>query len=206
VSANKKSAPLDYSQCNEQELVGRFRSGDEAAFEELFKRYKSRLVHVAERLTGDHQASEEIAHEVFLEIYQHMDRFRAESRLYTYLYRITCNRAKNVIRSQSRKRETSLSKDSGEDGERLETQIPQEESIRKTHDKKELTKLLQKALNRIPETARQAFVLTEIEELSYDDVAKTLGISKGAVGWHIFEARKRLRKLLPGTNRAVDSL
>ena len=186
------------------ELVARFKEGDRKAFDELFQRYKARLVHVAMRITGDSQAAEEVTHEAFLEIYRRPGQFHGESQFYTYIYRITVNRAKNYIRSRIRKREVPLAPDEGEqrgggEGGTIQGRPPVSplESAREIHDKGELTRLLQEALNQLPEITRQAFVLTEIEELRYEEAAKTLNISAGTVGWHVHEARKRLRKLLP---------
>ena len=190
---------MNYSDLADLDLVERFRGGEEEAFGELFKRYKAKLVHVALRYTGDPQASEDIAHDVFLDLHQQIDRFRGRSKFYTYLYGIAYNKCKLHLYYRKRNQEVPLFPEEGE--ERADGAPPAlqagTESPRQIHDKKELSKLLQQALGQLPEMARQIFILIEIQELSYDDAAKTLGITTGTVGWHVHDARKRLRKLLP---------
>ena len=94
---------MDYSTLEDFALVERFKAGrDEAAFKELFRRYKTKLINVAMRYTGDRPASEDIAHEVFLEIYEHIDRFRGEGRFFAYLYGIAFNKAKRLLHELKR--------------------------------------------------------------------------------------------------------
>jgi len=203
---------LDYSGQPDLELVERFKEGEEGAFNELFKRYKTRLVHVAYRYTGDHQASEDIAHEVFIEVHQNVDRFQGEGRFFAYLYGIALNKSKMYIRGRVRKRELPLLPEEGDidrpgaapapsGGETLGGGTPplqsRIESPREIHDKKELSQLLQQTLEQLPDVQRRVFILTEIQELSYAEAAKSLGIARATVGAHLFKARAKLRKLLP---------
>ena len=192
----------DYIGYSDLDLVEQYKKGDPKAFDELFHRYKTKLVRAIVRFTGDPQASEEIAHEVLLEVYQHIDRFRGQSKLFTYLYGMAHHKSIDYLRKRSRRREVALEEGGeGEEGRSTEERgkhwESKLESPREIHDKKELSQLLQQALNQLPNIARQAFILTEIEEFSYEETAKSLGISTGTVGWHVHDARKRLRKLLP---------
>lgn len=188
----------DYSKLNDLQLVDHFKAGEEAAFTELFHRYKRKLVQVALRFSDDVQASEEIAHEVFIEIHQKIDRFQGHSKFYTYLYGIAHNKARKWAWQKRRRRETPLETED-EKGEKRESSYltDRRESIRQIHDKNELAKLLQEALQKLPETARQVFILSEIQGLRYEEVAQTLGLSSTNVGWHLHEARRKLRELLP---------
>lgn len=185
---------MNYSELSDLELLDHFKKGEESAFDELFKRHKQPLVRVAKRYTGDPQISEDVAHEVFMEIHQNPDGFRGDGRFFAYLYGITFNKSKKYIRGKVRKRELPLFP---EEGEGEPGHISSAEPASSIHDKKELSQLLQKAIDQLPETYRKVFILCEVEELSYEEVAVALGITRTNVGFHLFKAREKLRKLLP---------
>lgn len=170
-------------------LVARAKAGDRAAFSELVRRYRSRIVALALHLTGSQSEAEDIAQEVFLKAYQKLDAFEGRSHFFTWVYRMAVNRSLNYRRDRKRRRETAmddprvaraLEVDAGGDPERAAL-------LRETYGR------LVAALDQLPTSMRTTVVLVVLQGLSHAEASVVQGCSVGTIGWRIHEARGRLR-------------
>lgn len=171
-------------------------------FEKVVERYYDSVFNLAMRLFGgDREEALDLTQEVFIHAYQAYDRFRGESQVFTWLYRITVNLWKNRLKQLQREREhrwdilpDELDEDE-EDAEPFEwedTRLSPERLL----EQKELAEAIQKAIDELPEEQRVALVLCDLEGLSYKEIAQILGCSVEAVKSRLFRARSTLRKKL----------
>lgn len=186
------------------ELVARVQRGDKKAFELLMLKYQRKIARLLARFVRDPAEVEDVAQEAFIKAYRALPQFRGESAFYTWLYRIAINTAKNHLASSGRRPSTPTAVEN-EDGETFDetdnlTDINTPESVLAS---REIAETVNRAIESLPEDLRTAIVLREIEGMSYEDIAETMGSPIGTVRSRIFRAREaiaaKLRPLL-GTN------
>ncbi|MFC1532061.1 RNA polymerase sigma factor [Thermodesulfobacteriota bacterium] len=181
---------------DENELVSGLKKGQEEAYRILVRRYQARLFNIAYGITLDREESAEIVQEVFLKVYSGIHSFEGKSKLYTWLRRIAVNQSLNWHRRWKRRFRIRHQPLENEDTDTRMAPGTDEYGPESLYRKKELEKILNEELNRLPEEARSVFILKELEGLSYDEIAKLLKIKKGTVSSRIFYARQKLRKSL----------
>jgi RNA polymerase sigma-70 factor (ECF subfamily) len=175
----------DYTQRTDQELVELFQNGEaHGAFTAIVERYQRKLYAAARRLVdGDHDLADELAQDTFVKAYQALGKFRGESQLYTWLYRIMMNAVIQRSR-QSKKRGTVSLQHAYE----LESN---EASPSEGVERSETTRLIERAIETLPPKQRQAFVMRFYDELPYEDIAEISGTSVGGLKANYFHAVKR---------------
>ncbi len=181
---------------NETISVRLLKQRDEEAFRVLIRRYQGKLFSIAYSMTLDREESLDIVQEAFLKVYQNIHTFREESRLSTWLHRITVNLCLNWKRKWKRRfkwHHRPIERDEAGDRPELGTDNYCAETL---YEKKEFEKILWENLKELPEEARVVFVLKEVEGLSYDEIARVLKIKTGTVSSRLFYARKRLKESL----------
>jgi RNA polymerase sigma-70 factor (ECF subfamily) len=195
------------SRTNESELVERLRAGDQSAFEALVVHYQSSVYGLLCRLIEDVEEARDLAQETFLKAYQHIDRFRGEANLKTWLYSIAIHQASNYRRWWVRRRRNqTVSIDGHADmetaplAERLvDDQLDPEQTLMARERAQQITR----ALAKVKEPYRTALILRDIEEMTYEDIAAAWQVSIGTVKSRIARGREMLRqecvraKLLP---------
>jgi len=178
------------------ELVQRWQSGDERAFEDLVRRHERRVFRLLLRMLGTREEAEDVTQEAFLSLHRHGHRFRREARFSTFVYRVAANAALNRRRTLGRNRnrvdELRVRQQAGFDlpsGPRdpEDAAVGSEAQVR-----------VQEALLDLPPDLRVAVVLYDIEGQSYREVAGVLGIPEGTVKSRIHRARSALRESLRG--------
>ncbi|GGX00597.1 RNA polymerase sigma factor RpoE [Pigmentiphaga litoralis] len=183
------------------ELVARVQRGDKKAFELLMLKYQRKILRLLSRFVRDPGEVEDVAQEAFIKAYRALPQFRGESAFYTWLYRIAINTAKNHLVASGR-RPSSPSEYENEDGETFDetdnlSDINTPESMMAS---REIAETVNSAIEALPEELRTAIVLREIEGMSYEDIAQSMGCPIGTVRSRIFRAREaiatRLRPLL----------
>lgn len=183
---------------DEQELVSRIKSGDRAGFKILVDRFSTRVVNLCFRITGNRMDAEDIAQDVFVEIYKNIGKFRAESSLATWILRIAYNRALNHLRDNRRTQMLSL--DSREVGEgRSFAETLQGKSSERPDREMEIRRnrsILYDAIAALPPKYGKPFALHKLDGMPYSDIANLLGISLSAVESRIHRAKLRLQKHL----------
>ncbi|MEK7793538.1 MAG: sigma-70 family RNA polymerase sigma factor [Candidatus Hydrogenedentota bacterium] len=183
----------------ELDLVEACQAGDPSAFEELVRRYKDRVYNVVYRYIGNHQDAEEVAQDVFLRAYHGLRGFRGGSRVYTWLYSIACNLAKNNVRDRGRKgRNKTTSLDA------LEESSPGwGSSLARSHSAPDVSlsaaeseAALQQCLDELPDHYRMPFVLRTFDNLTYEEIAEVMGCPPGTVKSRLNQARTILHRRL----------
>ena len=187
---------------DDRTLVARFKSGDESAFNALVERYSGKAYQIAYGVLANREDAEEVAEDVFVRIHRALPKFRGDSEFTTWMYRIAMNLARNKYRwNKSRESRAHVSIDApleGQDGdEERRLELP---DTRITPDRdaayKELSARLQKELESIPEVYRQALVMKNMDDMSYEDIAAAMNCKMGTVKSRISRAREELRRRL----------
>jgi RNA polymerase sigma-70 factor (ECF subfamily) len=187
------SAPTD----PEADLLARLRAGDEAAFAQLVREQTPALLRVTGRLLRSDPEAREAVQDAFVSAFRALPRFRGESRLGTWLYRIAINAALARLRARSQADEVSLDEwlpRFVEDGHAAEPSIPWPADA--GPERREVRERVRAAIDRLPDSYRTVVLLRDIEELTTDEAAQALGISPGAVKVRLHRARQALRTLL----------
>src|SRR5438270_5668418 len=177
----------------EASLVQRCASRDEVACAELVAEHQRMVIQLALNLLGDHDEALDLSQEVFLRVFRTIHRFRGQSSLQTWIYRIAVNQARNrhrFWRRRHRADQVSLDQHIAAHGDFLSGG---ESGPERVLAQKELARTLQTALDRLPFDQRTAIVLREIDGLSYEEIAYSLGVAVGTVKSRLTRARQALR-------------
>ncbi|HEX6427961.1 MAG TPA: RNA polymerase sigma factor [Niastella sp.] len=181
---------------NELELIQQLRAGDELAFKSLVANYQDLVYNTALGVVQNSEDAEDVAQEVFIQVFRSIDQFKGDARLSTWIYRITTTKALDHIRSRKRKKRfafiTSLF---GANDELVHEPVDfQHPGV--ALDRKEQAALLFRMIEQLPDNQKVAFTLHKTEELSYQEIADIMQLSVSAVESLLFRARQNLRKLL----------
>jgi RNA polymerase sigma-70 factor (ECF subfamily) len=177
----------------EASLIQRCASGEEAAYSELVAGHQRMVVQLAVNLLGDRDEALDLSQEVFLKVFRTIHRFRGQSSLRTWIYRIAVNQARNrhrFWRRRHRADQVSLDAHVAAHGEFLSGGLSRPDRVLA---QKELASRLQIALDHLPFDQRTAIVLREVDGLSYDEIAFSLGVAVGTVKSRLTRARQALR-------------
>lgn len=187
------SAPVD----PEADLLARLRAGEEDAYRQLVREQTPALLRVATRLLRSEDEARDAVQDAFVAAFRALPRFRGESRLGTWLYRIAINAALARLRSRASADEVSLDALLPrflEDGHAAEPSLPWPADA--GPERREVRERVRAAIDQLPESYRTVVLLRDIEELTTDEAARALGISPGAVKVRLHRARQALRALL----------
>lgn len=179
-------------------LMLRVKRGDTAAFSVLVEKYKQPVLNLAWRLLTDQTEAEDLAQNVFVQVWKSAGRYQATAKFSTWLFTITRNLCWNEIRRRARHPAESLEQARAPDGapggsqieDRAQAGVP-EQLLRR-----ELERKVTEALADLPAKQRLALALCQQEELSYDEIAAVLGCSLSATKSLIFRARETLKARL----------
>jgi RNA polymerase sigma-70 factor (ECF subfamily) len=159
---------------------------DVPAFEELYRQHSTRLFNLAWRMCGTQADAEDLLQEIFLLAYRKLPEFRGDSTVGTWLYRLAMNRCLDHLKSRQTRASgatTTL------DEETLQGPRRVPDAAIKRID-------LERAIERLPDGARAAFVLHDVEGFQHHEIATILGISEGTSKSQVHKARLKLRALL----------
>ncbi len=184
----------------DQELVRRVQNGDKKAFDIIVTKYQHKMIQLISRYTKDPGEALDIAQESFIKAYRALPNFRGESALYTWLYRIAINTAKNHLVARARR--PSNNDIDVRDAEQFEgaARLRDQDSPEHLILTDEIAQTIQLAINELTEELRIAISLREFDGMSYEEIAQTMECPVGTVRSRIFRAReaidKKLRPLL----------
>ncbi len=193
-----------------ERVLAEQKSGGEGArsladvdFEELFERFHPMVYQLAFRLLGDREEALDLSQEVFFTVYRKMHRFRGESSLKTWIYRIAVNRAANRCRwwNRLRRRGTvSLDEHLAKDSEHCysETLESGDRSPEESLLRREEREQIEASLLRLPLQQRIAIIMRDVEGLSYEEIADSMQVSLGTVKSRIARGREELKRRLNG--------
>ena len=200
----KRAPAISWSEVGRREaaLIQRCSAGEEEACSELVQEHQRMVVHLALHLLGDREEALDLSQEVFLNVFRKIGRFRGQSALRTWIYRIVINQARNRQRWWKRRhRSEQISLD-----EHLQNHgdLPAPRDLNapdRVLGRKELAVRIWKALDGLPFEQRTAIVLREVDGLSYEEIAFSLGVAVGTVKSRLTRAREALRAQLREASR-----
>jgi RNA polymerase sigma factor (sigma-70 family) len=178
----------------ENTLIDKIIASDEAAFRELYETYSSRVYNTALGFLQSAEDAEDVTQEVFVSIYRSIKDFNRESSLSTWIYRIAVNKSLEFIRHKKRKKRFGIVKSIFQKEE-------VEEPVEFLHpgiiaENKERGKIIFKAIDKLTENQKTAFLLNKIDSLSYKEISEIMKVSLSSVESLIFRAKENLKKEL----------
>lgn len=185
---------------SDDELVRRCRQGSEAAWHELVSRHTRRVFGVAYRFTGRVDEAEDLTQEVFVKVYQKLDRYRDEQGAFTtWLTAIARNQAIDLYRRRREERQRRV-----DDPERIDVTPSGASGPQADVERKERVELVRSGLRALPPDLREPLMLCDIRGLSYQEAAETLEIPLGTVKSRINRGRLELARRLMGRRQAME--
>lgn len=184
------------------EVIQRIRDGDSEAFRLLVERYQGRAHRLALRVLRDEEAARDAVQDAFVKAYSALGRFEGRSSFFTWFYRLVMNQCLDARRRDKSAREQVFEEGGGFElePEASFNPVPEVDGVSfepaATLMRKELLAHLGRAVEQLPEAARETLLLREVEGLSYAEIAKALGIPKGTVMSRLHYARRQVQKLL----------
>ncbi|HEY3999936.1 MAG TPA: sigma-70 family RNA polymerase sigma factor, partial [Candidatus Xenobia bacterium] len=178
-------------------LIERFKQGDQAAFDSLMRKYQATVHNLIFRFTGDASAVDDLAQEVFLRLYRSVHRFEAQSKFFTYLYRVTLNVCLKERDRSKKRRAVSLDAPRDDQDDKPAREIPDPAgSAEDAFSQRETARIIKAAVMSLPEEQRVAVVLHKYENMAYEEIAATLQLSLPAVKSRLHRAKLALKELL----------
>ena len=176
----------------EEELVRSAAKGDDMAFAQLVALHEKRIFALAMRMTGNQEDAADVAQEAFLSAWRGLPNFRGEAGFATWLYRLTSNAAIDYLRKNKRQRaEASLNDEELGLNAPDPAPTPQEQA-----EVQSLQEAVRWGMGELSQEHRQVLDLREYQELSYEEIARQLGVDLGTVKSRLSRARSALRKIL----------
>jgi len=167
-------------------LIERIKNGDMVAFNQIVEKYRNRLMSVIFRMIQSSEEAEDIVQETFLRVYQHRNSFDFRHCFSTWLYTIALNLARNELRKRKRFKFFDIFDMQGKEAEiAVEMKLPSN-----------LPQALERAMENLPEKYKTAFLLRDVQELPYEEVAQIMNIPLGTVKSRVNRARAILREKL----------
>jgi len=182
---------------DESALVAQAKAGDQNAFAELVNKYERKIYRLAKNITRHDEDAEDVLQEAFLKAYTHLDNFKGDSKFYTWIVRIAVNEALMRLRKRKTDRTVPLDEPMELGEETVQREIAVwEDNPEQQYSQEEWRRILDEAVDTLKPDFRTVFVLRDIEELSTEETAETLGISIPAVKSRLLRARLALREKL----------
>jgi len=180
---------------DETDLIRAARRGNLDAFNELVLAYQHRVYNLAYRILGDPAAASDAAQETFIAAYRKLSTFRGGS-FRSWLLRIVANRCYDELRRQKRRPTTSWEEFGDVDEEANPALVNGSASPEERAEQAELARFIQGAISTLPPDQRVVLVLSDVEGMTYAEIATTVGVPVGTVKSRLARARARLRDLL----------
>jgi RNA polymerase sigma-70 factor (ECF subfamily) len=172
------------------EVLGRHLAGDERAFAELYRRFGGLVFNLAWRLSGDREEAADLTQEIFLRLFRHLPRFRGDSQLRTWVYRVALNHCRSRW-ARRRLATVPLASCAGIEALATREDGPERQALLAEEHRR-----LAAALAALPRRFRVAVVLRDVQGLAYDEIAEVLALPPGTVRSRIARGREQLRRLL----------
>jgi len=188
----KDEGQAPFNQPSDDELILKAQKGDLRSFDPLVRRYQRKVYYLARRMVKTHDAADDIAQETFINAYSAIKSFKLGHSFYTWLYRICMNLSINYL-----KRQKLVIPESHFEGETSPLEREAHGADPSNHlASKELEGKIERAIDSLPPKFKAVLVLRLYEDLSYEEIAKTLKISMGTVMSRLFRARERMQEML----------
>ncbi len=181
----------------EQDLIKRCQKGDRDAFNELVEKYQNQIINIAYGMLSDREDAYDAAQEVFVKVYRSIGGFKGKSSLSTWIYRIAANVCNDMLRKRQRSAVVvSLSNSPSEDDEKdidITDDAPTPEELFELSEQQRAVRL---AISELSAEYREIITLSDVEQLSYDEISDILRCPIGTVKSRLNRARNALKKVL----------
>jgi len=178
-------------------LLRELKSGRPAAFKSFVDSHQERILNICYRFVHNRHDAEDLAQEVFIEVNRSLSRFRGEAKLTTWLYRIAVSKSLDFIRKKNRTKRLAMIRSLFGGGEEVEkAAAPARTRPDAELERDERLRILQNALDSLPENQRIAITMSKYEGFSQQEIADVLGATVSAVESLIHRAKQNLRKKL----------
>jgi RNA polymerase sigma-70 factor (ECF subfamily) len=194
-AAASSVAPIfarDFVSVADRDLVATAVSGVEGSFEELVRRYQRPISAYVYRMVGNYESALDLTQEIFIKVYSSLNRYRAEFKFSTWIYKIAHNAAVDHLR-RTATREQSLV--IGNDGDQFDLPIessslsPEQES-----EQRERRVEIETVVRALPANYRELIILRHSQDLSYEEIVEVTGLPLGTVKNRLFRAREMMRQ------------
>ncbi len=186
---------------DEKELIKRIIKGEKEYFREIINKYKNVVYNHSRNFLRNAQEAEDATQEIFISIFNNLKKFRGDSKLSTWIYRITVNTCKNKLKQIKKIKANIIEEITNEDndeGRKLLEDI-REDEVKEPDNiftQKNLRNVIYKKMKELSDEQKTVIVLRDIDGLSYEEIAKIMKISVSAVKSKLFRARENLREKL----------
>ena len=188
--------PVPPDAANDDSLVRDVRRGSPTAFGAMMRRYNRRLYRTARAILKDDSLAEDALQEAYLAAFRHMDEFRGDAALGTWLTRIVVNQALQALRRTRRDRVVVPFEESDAQHEALNVADSPDTGPENMLLRAQTRRLIERNIDALPEGYRTVFVLREVEDLTVEETAAALDIPAATVRTRLFRAKARLRESL----------
>ncbi|MBI1343493.1 MAG: sigma-70 family RNA polymerase sigma factor [Terrimonas sp.] len=180
----------------EQALIEQLKRGDEAAFKLIVEQWKDMVYNTSLGIVQNETEAEDITQDVFIRVFESISSFKGESKFSTWLYRIAVTKSLELLRSKKRKKRFAFLQPllGNETADSLQPADFQHPGV--ALDNKERSVQLFKAIDKLPDNQKAAFILHKLEGISYKEVSEILGTTVPAVESLMNRAKNNLRKHL----------
>jgi RNA polymerase sigma-70 factor (ECF subfamily) len=181
----------------QKELINQLKAGNENSFKLLVETYKDKVLSTCYYFLHDKLDAEDVAQDVFIEIYRSISDYREDAQLSTWIYRIAVNKSLDFIRKKKRKKRFAYVVSFWRNTEeKAELQVPSSENPQRDLEQEERIDILNNAINSLPENQKAAITLSKYDGISNKEIADILETSVSAVESLIHRAKKNLHKKL----------
>lgn len=177
-------------------LIEQLKQKDESAFKTIVETWKDMVFNTALGIVQSMEDAEDVAQEVFIQVYESIHSFKGESKFSTWLYRITITKSMDHLRKKKRKKRFAFIQSLFGMNNEVLHDPPDFNHPGITLDNKEKAAILFKAIERLPETQKIAFTLHKIEGLSYQEVSQVMNSTLSSVESLLHRAKNNLKKHL----------
>jgi len=187
--AEEREFSMDWG---DDELIRKAQKGDLRAFDALVRRYQRKVYYLALRMLKNHAAADDVAQDTFMNAYRAIGTFKPGSNFYTWLYRICMNRSLNYLEKEKHIVPESAFGEGSSPLERASAKANPLDDVAGA----ETARRIESAVDSLSPAYKAVFVLRAYEEMSYEEIAESLGISTGTVMSRLFRAREKLQEML----------
>jgi len=177
--------PPPPGQSTDEELFAAYRKGDRTSFSQLLERYQRALFHFLVRFLGDRAAAEDVFQETFLQVHLSANQFDPQRHFRPWLFTIAANKARDLIRSQSRRRtnplQATIHRDDDESGEFIDLIQSAQGLPDEPMQLEELQKQVHQIVMKLPDSLREILLLSYFHQFPYKQISQMLGIPLGTV-------------------------
>jgi RNA polymerase sigma-70 factor (ECF subfamily) len=192
--ASISKAVEDIRALSDADLVTSVAGGRDGGFEELVRRYQRPIISYIYRMLNDYEASLDVSQEVFIKVYNSLDRYSCDYKFSTWLYRIAHNAAIDHLRRNSVNAQ-SLETENGDGAYQIQIESPHP-TPEQERERSEWRTEIEAVVKRLPTAYRDLILLRHSKDLSYEEIAEVTSLPLGTVKNRLFRAREMMRGLL----------